>query len=161
VTTVVALDRVVAGRCVWAAFTLERHYHRLARLRQGTRVVFESASGAKPPMSDTAPATEQFGERSVPLLVWILTAIFAVRAFGVTLLAIGVAYLVIAWRMRFGERAIWIAAIVAQLVNQAVLTVADLSLYGSIPPEDYAFIVVTVVVLGLLFVPSVRRFFSR
>jgi uncharacterized membrane protein len=80
---------------------------------------------------------------------------------GVTLLAIGVAYLVIAWRMRFGERAIWIAAIVAQLVNQAVLTVADLSLYGSIPPEDYAFIVVTVVVLGLLFVPSVRRFFSR
>jgi hypothetical protein len=133
-------------------------------------------------MTDTATATAQPRERSVPLLVWILTAIFAVRAFltivgaflfafpmagalgtaiGITLLAIGVAYLVIAWRMRFGERAIWLAAIVAQLVNQAVLTVADLSLYGSIPPEDYAFIVVMVVVLGLLFVPSVRRFFSR
>ncbi|MGH2385428.1 MAG: hypothetical protein ACRDGB_10315 [Candidatus Limnocylindria bacterium] len=132
-------------------------------------------------MSDTtAPA--QTRERSVPLLVWILTAIFALRAFitvvgaflfafpmggmlgvavGLTLLAIGVAYLVIAWRMRFGERAIWLAAIVVPLINQAVLTVADLSLYGSIPPEDYAFIVVTVVVLGLLFVPSVRRFFAR
>jgi hypothetical protein len=133
-------------------------------------------------MSDTAPATVQPRERTVPLLVWILTAIFGVRAFltvvgafvfafpmggvlgnaiGITLLVIGVAYLVIAWRMRFGERAIWIAAIVAQLVNQGVLTVADLSLYGAIPPEDYAFIVVTVVVLGLLFLPSVRRFFKR
>ncbi|MGH2380092.1 MAG: hypothetical protein ACRDG7_02595 [Candidatus Limnocylindria bacterium] len=132
-------------------------------------------------MSDTA-APAQTRERSVPMLVWILTAIFALRAFitvvgaflfafpmggvlgfavGVTLLAIGVAYLVIAWRMRFGERAIWLAAIVVPLINQAVLTVADLSLYGSIPPEDYAFIVVTVVVLGLLFVPSVRRFFAR
>jgi hypothetical protein len=132
-------------------------------------------------MSDTVPAALQRGERSVPLLVWILTAIFGLRAFltvvgaflfafpmggmlgsaiGITLLVIGLAYLVIAWRMRFGERAIWIAAIVTQIVNQAVLTVADLSLYGAIPPEDYAFIVVTVVVLGLLFMPSVRRFFS-
>ncbi|MGH2386429.1 MAG: hypothetical protein ACRDGB_15460 [Candidatus Limnocylindria bacterium] len=86
-------------------------------------------------MSDTA-APAQTRERSVPMLVWILTAIFALRAFitvvgaflfafpmggvlgfavGVTLLAIGVAYLVIAWRMRFGERAIWLAAIVAPL----------------------------------------------
>jgi hypothetical protein len=133
-------------------------------------------------MSDIASATAQPRGRTVPLLVWILTAIFGVRAFltvvgaflfafpmggalgtgiGITLLAIGVAYLVIAWRMRFGERAVWIAAIVSQLINQGVLTVADLSLYGAIPPEDYAFIVVTVVVLGLLFVPSVRRFFNR
>lgn len=133
-------------------------------------------------MSDTASATVQPGERTVPLLVWILTAVFAVRAFltvvgaflfafpmggalgtaiGVTLLATGVAYLIIAWRMRLGERAVWLAAIIAQLINQAVLTVADLSLYGSIPPEDYVFIVVTVIVVGLLFVPSVRRFFSR
>ncbi len=132
-------------------------------------------------MSDTVPAALQRGERSVPLLVWILTAIFGLRAFltvvgaflfafpmggmlgsaiGITLLVIGLGYLVIAWRMRFGERAIWIAAIVTQIVNQAVLTVADLSLYGAIPPEDYALIVVTVVVLGLLFMPSVRRFFS-
>ncbi len=28
-------------------------------------------------------------------------------------------------------------------------------------PEDYPFIAVTVIVLGLLFVPSVRRFFAR
>ena len=63
--------------------------------------------------------------------------------------------------MRFGERAVWISAIVSQLINQGVLTVADLSLYGAIPPEDYAFIVVTVVVLGLLFVPPVRRFFNQ
>jgi hypothetical protein len=133
-------------------------------------------------MTHSASATLRHEERTVPLLVWILTAIFGVRAFltvvgaflfafpmggmlgtaiGVILLGLGVAYLLIAWRMRFGERAIWLAAIIAQLINQAVLTVADLSLYGSIPPEDYAFIVVTVVVLGLLFVPSVRRFFTR
>ena len=120
--------------------------------------------------------------RTVPLLVWILTAIFGLRAFltlvgaflfafpmggvlgtgiGITLLAIGVVYAVIAWRMRFGEQAIWLAAIVAPLINQVVLMVADLSLYGSIPAEDYPFIVITVVVLGLLFLPSVRRFFTR
>jgi hypothetical protein len=133
-------------------------------------------------MTDTASATAQPAERTVPLLVWVLTAIFGLRAFitvvgaflfafpmggllgtaiGVILLGLGVAYLIIGWRMRFGERAIWLAAIIAQIINQAVLTVADLSLYGSIPPEDYAFIVVTVVVLGLLLVPSVRRFFTR
>lgn len=133
-------------------------------------------------MTDTASATIRPRERTVPLLVWVLTAIFGLRAFitvvgallfafpmggllgtalGVVLLGLGVAYLLIAWRMRFGERVTWIAAIATQLINQAVLTVADLSLYGSIPSEDYAFIVVTVVVLGLLFVPSVRRFFTR
>jgi hypothetical protein len=120
--------------------------------------------------------------RDVPVLVWVLAAIFGLRAFitvvgafifafpmggvlgpaiGIILLAVAVAYGVVAWRMRYGERAIWIAAIVALLVNQLTLTVADLSLYGAIPPEDYAFVVVTVVTIGLLVVPSVRRFFVR
>ena len=120
--------------------------------------------------------------RPVPLLIWILTAIFAVRAvitamgafvfafpmggvlgttIGIVLLVLAVTYAVVAWRMHFGERIVWVAAVVSQLVNQGVLTVADLSLYGAIPPEDYAFIVVTVVVLVLLFLPPVRRFFTR
>jgi hypothetical protein len=118
----------------------------------------------------------------VPILVWVLVAIFALRAVvtlvgsfvfafpmggflgifvGLSLVAIAVAYGVIAWRMRFGERWVWIAAIVAPLVNQLLLTVTDLSLYGAIPPEDYPFIVITVVVLVLLFLPPVRRFFTR
>jgi hypothetical protein len=35
-----------------------------------------------------------------------------------------------------------------------------ISLYGAIPPEDHAFIIVTVV-LVLLFLPPVRRFLTR
>ena len=49
--------------------------------------------------------------------------------------------------MRSSGRWVWVAAIVAPLVNQLLLTVADLSLYGAIPPEDYPFIVITVVSL--------------
>ncbi|HEX2194929.1 MAG TPA: hypothetical protein VHK63_08265, partial [Candidatus Limnocylindria bacterium] len=77
------------------------------------------------------------------------------------LLLIGAAYLVIAWRMRFGERATWLAAVAVPVVNQGVLAILDLSLYGTIPPEDYLFIGVTLVTLVLLALPPVRRFFVR
>lgn len=133
-------------------------------------------------MTPAGAESEKHEVARVPILVWVLIAIFALRAvltlvgsfvfafpmggvlgifIGVSLLAIAVAYGVIAWRMRFGERWIWIAAIVAPLINQLLLTVADLSLYGAIPPGDYPFIVITVVVLVLLFLPPVRRFFTR
>lgn len=127
-------------------------------------------------------ASVQSGAGRVPTLVWVLTAIFGLRALltvigsfvfafpmggllgtgvGVALLVIGVTYAIVAWRMRLGERWVWLAAVVSPLVNQVLLTVADLSLYGAIPPEDYPFIVVTAIQLVLLFLPSVRRFFVR
>jgi hypothetical protein len=132
-------------------------------------------------MTDFATAGRE-RESGVPAIIWVLIVIFAIRAvitaigafvfsfpmggvlgisIGIALLIVAAAYAVIAWRMRHGERIVWIAAIVSQLVNQGLLTVADLSLYGAIPPEDYAFIVVTVAVLVVLFLPPVRRFFSR
>lgn len=130
--------------------------------------------------SEAVPAQPVIGR--VPVLVWILSVIFALRAvlvvggsvlfafpiggtlgvaLGVSLIVIGFAYAVIAWRMRLGERWVWIAAIVAPLINQGVLAAVDLSLYGAIPPGDYAFIVGTIIVLVLLFLPQVRRFFVR
>jgi hypothetical protein len=133
-------------------------------------------------MTQTGAESPQREGARVPLLVWVLIAIFGLRAVvtvigsfvfafptggllgvivGLSLLVIAVAYSVIAWRMRFGERWVWIAAIVAPLVNQLLLAVTDLSLYGAILPKDYPFIVVTVVVLVLLFLPPVRRFFTK
>lgn len=129
-------------------------------------------------MAETASAQPA----RIPVLVWVLTAIFALRGLasvagafifafpfggalgiglGGFLLLIGAAYLVIAWRMRFGERATWLAAVAVPVVNQGVLAILDLSLYGTIPPEDYLFIGVTLVTLVLLALPPVRRFFVR
>jgi hypothetical protein len=34
-------------------------------------------------------------------------------------------------------------------------------MYGAIRPEDYPFVVITVVVLAPLFLPPVRRLFTR
>ena len=121
-------------------------------------------------------------KRSVPVVVWVLTAILALRGLlsfvgalifafpaggalgiglGTFLVATAAAYLYVAWRMRFGERWVWLAALTVPIVNQGVLAVVDLSLSGTIPPEDYLFIGVTVVTVLLLFLPPVRKFFSR
>lgn len=134
-------------------------------------------------MDSTAPsARSESAARRVPVIVWLLTLLFAVKAFfsivgsflfafpmgwplgtivGVFLVVAGVAYAVIAWRMRFGERIVWLAALIVSVLHQAGLAILDLSLYGEIPSEDYVFIGVTIVVVVLLFLPVTRRFFSR
>lgn len=117
-----------------------------------------------------------------PALIWLLTLVFAVKAFvavvgsfifafprawplgpivGLLLIVAGVAYAIIAMRMRLGERVIWLAALVVPVVHQSGLAVLDLTLYGAIPSTDYLFIGITVVVVILILLPVTRRFFSR
>jgi hypothetical protein len=117
-----------------------------------------------------------------PAIIWLLTLLFAAKAFvsvvgafifafplgwplgsivGVLLVLAGVAYAIITWRMRLGERVIWLAALVVSIVHQGGLAVLDLTRYGAIPSADYLFIGITVVVVILLFLPVTRRFFSR
>jgi hypothetical protein len=71
------------------------------------------------------------------------------------------AYAVMAWLMRFGERVVWLWALVLSVVHQAGLAVLDLSVYGAIPSEDYLSFALTVVVVVLLLLPVTRRHFSR
>src|SRR5918998_1604052 len=104
-------------------------------------------------MNSRAAYPESDSPARVPVVVWILTVIFALRAVmsiigsvifafpmagigtavGVFLIAVGIAYAVIAWRMRFGERWVWAAALVVSLLNQGTLAVLDLALFGRIP----------------------------
>lgn len=115
----------------------------------------------------------------VPLTVWILTALFGLFTFvslvgpfifsfpmgfyavGVLLLLFGIVYATITWRLRKGERAVWILALVLPLVQQLGLNGLDLFYYGSIPSEDYPIMGLTLVMVVLLLLPSTRRFCSK
>jgi hypothetical protein len=118
----------------------------------------------------------------IPATVWILTALFALMAFvstvgsfifafplggtlgpivGTILIAIGVGYAIIGWRLRRGERALWIAGLVLPLVHTVGLNTLDLVRTGRIPIEDLPFMGVTLVIVVLLLLPTTRRFFSR
>lgn len=133
-------------------------------------------------MNETAVSHDPGVGARTPPVVWLLILLFALKAFfavvgsflfafpiggllgpivGVLLIAVGVAYAVIAWRMRLGEFVIWLAALALSIIHQAGLAVLDLALYGAIPAEDYMFIGVTVIVVILLLLPGTRRFFSR
>ena len=117
-----------------------------------------------------------------PVTVWILTVLMGVMAFvcvvgsflfafplggmlgyivGTLLLVVGIGYAIIVWRLRRGERAVWVAAFVLPIVHTLGLNTLDLVLYGSIPSEDYPFMGVALVIVVLLLLPATRRFFTK
>jgi hypothetical protein len=117
-----------------------------------------------------------------PITVWILTLLMSAMAFasvigsflfafpmggslgyivGTLLVAAGIGYATIAWRLHRGERAVWTAALVLPIVHTLSLNTLDLVLYGAIPSEDYPFIGVTLVTVLLLLPPVTRRFFAK
>lgn len=117
-----------------------------------------------------------------PVTVWILTVLFALMAFvsivgsfifafpsggaigpivGTILIAIGVGYAVIAWRLRRGERGVWIAGVVLPIVHTLGLNTLDLVRTGRIPSEDLPFMGVNLAIVLLLLLPTTRRFFTR
>ncbi len=117
-----------------------------------------------------------------PVTVWILTLLTGLMAFvsivgsflfafpmggplgyilGTLLVVFGVCYATIAWRLRRGERAVWIAALVLPVLHTLTLNITDLVLYGAIPSEDYPFMGVALIVVVLLVLPTTRRFFTK
>ncbi len=124
------------------------------------------------------------GSRShtkVPVAVWIVTLLFGVMAFvsivgslifafpeggaiamilGPLLIVFGIAYATLAWHLRFGGRRVWTAALILPVVHTLTLNTVDLVRTGSIPTEDYPFIGISIVVVVLLLLPSMRRFFD-
>ncbi len=117
-----------------------------------------------------------------PVTVWILTLLVGAMAFvsvvgsflfafpmggllgytiGTLLIVFGIGYAIIAWRLRRGERAVWIAALVLPIVHTLTLNTLNLVLYGAIPSEDYPFMGVTLAIVVLLLLPTTRRFFTK
>ena len=117
-----------------------------------------------------------------PFTVWILTLLMGLMAFvsvvgsflfafprgglvgytiGPLLIAFGSCYATIAWRLRRGERGVWIAALILPIVHTLTLNTADLVLYGAIPSEDYPFMGVALTIVVLLLLPTTRRFFTK
>lgn len=117
-----------------------------------------------------------------PATVWILTLLMGLMAFvcivgsllfafpmggllgylvGTLLIVAGIGYATIAWRLRRGERAVWIAALVLPIVHTLGLNTLDLVLYGAIPSEDYPFMGVALAIVVLLLLPVTRRFFTK
>ncbi len=117
-----------------------------------------------------------------PASVWILTLLMGLMAFvcivgsflfafpmggllgylvGTLLIVAGSCYATIAWRLRRGERAVWIAALVLPIVHTLGLNTLDLVLYGAIPSEDYPFMGVALAIVVLLLLPATRRFFTK
>ena len=80
---------------------------------------------------------------------------------GTLLIVAGISYATIAWRLRRGERAVWIAALVLPIVHALGLKTLDLVLYGDIPSKDYPFMGVTLTIVVLLLLPTTRRFFTK
>lgn len=117
-----------------------------------------------------------------PVTMWIITPLTGLMAFvsvvesflfafpmggllgyiiGTLLIIFGICYATIAWRLRRGERAVWIAALVLPIVHTLTLNITDLVLYGAIPSEDYPFMAVALTIVVLLLLPATRRFFTK
>jgi hypothetical protein len=117
-----------------------------------------------------------------PITVWILTFLFGLMAFvslagpflfafpmgtaagyviGTLLLIASVGYASIIWRLRRGERTVWLAALALPIVHTIGLNGYDLVAFGAIPSENYPFIVVALVVVALLLAPVTRQFFTK
>ena len=130
----------------------------------------------KPISVNTASATRP------PATVWILTFLLSLLALvsivgsflfsfplgnligytaGTLLIAAGIGYVTIVWRLRRGERAVWTAALVLPIAHTLMLNTLDLVLYGAIPSEDYPFMGIVLVVVLLLLLPVTRRFFTK
>lgn len=132
-------------------------------------------------------STSSGGERAAvagrpPVTVWILTPLMGLMAFvcvvgaflfafpmggplgyviGTLLVAFGICYAIVAWRLRRGRRAVWTAALVLPIVHTLTLNTTDLVLYGAIPSEDYPFMAVALALVVLLVLPTTRRFFTK
>lgn len=74
--------------------------------------------------------------------------------------AAGLALLVLAWRLRRGERWVWRLALTLIVAHEVVHRVLNLATLGTIPAEDVPFIVLTAAIVVLLLVPPTRRFFG-
>ena len=109
--------------------------------------------------------------RATRALLWLLRGSFAVwAAFAILasfMSAVGWAFLIagivsaaIAWRIPFGERPVWFAAVLVAVASPLGLAIHDWMLLRYVPPADYAVGGVAAVVLILLFVPPVRRHFA-
>ena len=122
------------------------------------------------------------GAAGPPSPVWLLTLLLALMAVvavagallfafpvggglgpavGTLLLAAGVGYTALAWRLRRGGRRVWAAALALPVVHTLGLNTLDLTLRGAIPSEDYPFMGVAAGIVLLLLLPSTRRFFAR
>jgi hypothetical protein len=80
---------------------------------------------------------------------------------GTLLLVAGIGYATIAWRLRRGERAVWVVALGLPMVHTLGLNTLDLVLYGAIPSEDYPFMGVALAIVVLLLLPTTSRFFMK
>jgi hypothetical protein len=130
---------------------------------------------------ESVPVQTVVGTRP-PATVWILTFLLSLMAFvsivgsflfsfpmggpvgytvGTLLIATGIGYATIVWRLRRGERAIWVAALILPIAHTLMLNTVDLVLYGAIPSEDYPFMGVVFIIVLLLLLPVTRRFFTR
>ena len=117
-----------------------------------------------------------------PATVWIITLLMGVMAFvcvvgsflfafpmggilgyivGTLLIVFGIGYATIVWRLRRGERVVWIAALVLPIVHTLTLNTLDLVMYGAIPSEDYPFMGVALAIVVLLLLPVTSRFFTK
>ncbi len=132
--------------------------------------------------SHKSVTTEAAGASRPPATVWILTLLMGLMAFvsivgsflfafpiggllgqivGTLLIVAGIGYAIIVWRLRRGERAVWIAALVLPVIHTLGLNSLDLVLYGAIPSEDYPFMAVGLIIVVLLLLPTTRRFFKK
>ena len=117
-----------------------------------------------------------------PATIWIVTVLLGAMAFvaivgaflfafalgepagyvlGVFLVAFGIGYIALAWRLRRGERRVWKAAVALPIVHTLGLNTFDLVRQGSIPREDLPFMAVALLIVVLLVLPVTRRFFIR
>lgn len=117
-----------------------------------------------------------------PARIWLLTLLLGLMAFvsvvgsflfafpmggflgysgGTLLIIAGIGYSIIVWRMRHGERTIWIAAIILPIVHTLGLNSLDLVLHGAIPSGDFPFMGVALAIVLLLLLPTTRHFFTK
>ena len=115
-----------------------------------------------------------------PATVWALTGLMGLFAFisivgsfifafpegwplgygvGIVLIALGLAYVTLAWHLRRGERWAWKAALAVPIVHVVAMSAVDLVVLGEIPSENYPVLGVVALIIVLLQVRSTRRFF--
>ena len=115
-----------------------------------------------------------------PTTVWALTGLMGLFAFisivgsfifafpegwplgyavGVVLIAFGIAYVTLAWRLRRGERWTWKAALALPIIHVVAMSAVDLVVLGEIPSENHPVLGMVALIIVLLVVPRTRRFF--
>ena len=127
----------------------------------------------------TTTHKESFSPRP-PVTVWALTGLMGLFAFisivgsfifafpegwplgygvGIVLIALGLAYVTLAWHLRRGERWAWKAALALPIFHVVAMSAVDLVVLGEIPSENYPVLGVVALVIVLVLAPRTRRFF--